>query len=96
MEEFKKRHTIKQLEQLDCSKLFTLSRNYLLVLFAKNILVLQLDRMVFKIHQMIELEEGIDSILDNFRPGSVYMRGSNHLYLLTADVEMKFKLDRQQ
>jgi len=53
MAEFKKRHSIRQLEQLDCSKLFTLSRNYLLVLFERELMVLQLDRMVFKIHQTL-------------------------------------------
>jgi hypothetical protein len=96
MDEFKKRHTIRQLEPLDCSKLFTLGSNYLIALLAKSLLVLQLDQMVFKIHQSMEIEEEIDTVLDNFRPRSVYMRGSNHLYLLTADTNMKFSLNRQQ
>lgn len=93
---FKTRHTIRQLELLDCSGSFTGGSNYLLVLFAASLLVLQIDRMVFKIHQTIELEQGIDFILDNFREGSAYLRGSNHLFLLAAGRGGKFELSKQQ
>jgi hypothetical protein len=56
MTEFKQRHTIRQLSTLDTSSPFTRGCNYLVVLYSKFLLVLQLDRLVFKIHQLIELE----------------------------------------
>lgn len=41
--------------------------------------------MVFKIHQALPFEEHLDSVLDNFQPGSAYLRGSNHLFVLSRN-----------
>jgi hypothetical protein len=53
MAEFSRKHPIKQLSSLDTTHSFTQSRNYFIVLYSKFLIVLEIDCLVFKIHQVL-------------------------------------------
>lgn len=89
MGQFAKKHRIRQVAPLDTTRSYTQSKNEFAVLYAGFALVLEVEGLVFKISQVLGFQaegeqhiEQVDSILDNFQPGSAYLRGSNHLYIL--------------